>query len=187
MKTLASCTLLFASIFSSVSLMAQDQVSTASSTSQSSNALPTEIIVTPLMNRRNLRSLISQVEEDFVKRFNELNLDDDYDVDCYSYTSTGTHLTKEICEPKFFRDSRREDAQTAAININQRKKGAPVIAVLEAVQVQSDEELALGVKEKYAIMQEKVAELTNSDEALKVLIGNLNELNYALENYDKDD
>lgn len=187
MKTLTSCVLLFSSVFCSGLLLAQNQTSAAASASQSSNALPTEIVVTPLMNRRNLRSLISQVEEDFVKRFNELNQDDDYDVDCYSYTSTGTHLTKEICEPKFFRNARREDAQLSALNMNQLKKGTPVLAKLELVQVQSDEELALGVKQKYAVMQEKVAELTNSDQALTTLIKNLNELNYALENYGKND
>jgi hypothetical protein len=55
------------------------------------------------------------------------------------------------------------------------------------VQVQSDEELALGVKQKYAVMQEKVAELTNSDETLKLLIKKLNDLNVALENYSKND
>lgn len=183
MNTLASSVLLSASVFCSGLLLAQDQIAPAS---QSSSALPTEIIVTPRMNRRNLRSLISQVEEDFVKRFNELNLDDDYDVECYSYTSTGTHLTKAICEPRFFRDTRREDAQRAAIDMNHEKKGAPILARLELLQVQSDEELALGVKQKYAVMQEKVAQLTNSDEALKILIKNLNELNYALENYGKN-
>lgn len=188
MKALVSYALLSTSFFCSGLILAQDQSSSeAVAASQSADTLPAEIIVTPLMNRSNLRSLISKVQEDFVKRFNELNLDDDYDVDCYNYTSTGTHLTKQICEPKFFRNSRREDAQLAALNMNFEKKGAPVLARLELVQVQSDEELALGVKKKYEIMQEKVAELTNSDQTLKTLIRNLNELSAALENYGKND
>lgn len=185
MKILASYVLLLTSTFCSGLSLAQNQTSVATTTaaSQSSDTLPAEIIVTPLMNRRNLRSLISQVEEDFVKRFNELNLDEDYDIDCYKYTKTGTHMTKAICEPNFFKDARREDASLAVFNM----ASATTLFRLEAVQVLTDNGLRRGLGQEYAIMQAKVAKLTNSDQALKTLIENLNELNHSLESYGKDD
>lgn len=183
MKILASYVLLLTSTFFSGLLLAQDQTSATAAASQSSNALPAEIIVTPLMNRRNLRSLISQVEEDFIKRFNELNFDEDYDIDCYKYTKTGTHMTKEICEPNFFKDARREDGSLAGFNMAM----ATTLFQLEAIQVLTDNGLRQGLGQEYAIMQTKVAKLTNSDQALKTLVENLNELNHSLENYGKDD
>lgn len=183
MKTAASYLLLLTSAFCSGLLLAQDQTSATDADSQSSNALPAEIIVTPLMNRRNLRSLISKVEEDFVKRFNELNLDEDYDIDCYKYTKTGTHMTKEICEPNFFKDARRADASVAGFNMAM----ATTINQLEAIQVLSDNSLRQGLGQEYTIMQTKVAKLTNSDQALKTLVENLNELNHSLQNYGKAD
>lgn len=153
---------------------------------ESTANLPIEIVVTPLMNRRDLRNLISQVEEDFVKRFNELNIDDGFDIDCYKYKNTRSHIRKKICEPKFFRAARRQDASLAALNINQFKKNGAEVPLLELVQVQSDSEMRLTNNQKYQTLQEKVADLTNSDQTLQILIHNLNELSFGLENYGKE-
>lgn len=184
MKNLISYTLLFTSIFYSGLILAQGQSPSASaSTSQSADSLPAEIVVTPLMNRRYLRSLISQVEEDFVERFNELNLDEKYDIDCYQYSATSTHIRKEICEPIFFRRARSNDASLAAFNMTQ----VTTVFHLESIQIQTDRGLRQRLGQEYVVLQEKIAGLTNSDEALKTLVKNLNELNYSLENYGKND
>ncbi|MFK7864332.1 MAG: hypothetical protein AB8B95_08935 [Pseudohongiellaceae bacterium] len=188
MKTLLYFFFVNLSLLYSVLVLGQSQtVSTATGATGSIGSLPTEIIVTPLMNRRHLRSLIAKTEEDFVNRFNELNLDEKYDIDCYRYRSTRSHIRKRICEPKFFRDSRRADASLAALNINQFKAGGPVWGLLELVQVQSDSQIRWGHSQDYQRMREKVVNLTNSDEALKTLIHNLNELSAGLKSYGKDD
>lgn len=72
--------------------------------------LPYEVIVRPRVNRAHLRDLIHKVEQDFFDRFNELNPDDFYDIDCYRVRPTGTHLTGRICEPEFHTYFRAENA-----------------------------------------------------------------------------
>lgn len=72
--------------------------------------LPYEVIVRPRVNRAHLRDLIQKVEQDFFARFNELNPDDFYDIDCYRIRPTGTHLTGRICEPEFHTYFRSENA-----------------------------------------------------------------------------
>ena len=72
--------------------------------------LPYEVIVRPRVNRAHLRDLIQKVEQDFFDRFNELNPDDFYDIDCYRVKPTGTHLTGRICEPEFHTYFRSENA-----------------------------------------------------------------------------
>lgn len=177
--------LVFTSIFMSIAALAQDQDDKTSNAAQTAASdLPQEIIVTPYsnMNRRNIRSLISKTEREFVDRFNELNLDDDFDIDCYKYSAASTFIKQEICEPVFFREARRLDGSLAAFNMTQ----ATNLFQLEAVQVQSDPSLRSGLSKEYAVLQNKVAALANSDEALKTLVTKLIELNYSLENYNKD-
>ena len=66
---------------------------------QQASSLPYEVVITPTITRLNLRKLIVDVEDDFFEKFNELNLDDDYDVACYKEKITISHITTRICEP----------------------------------------------------------------------------------------
>lgn len=191
MKTIKLCGLFAASTLLSGMLFAQapeqqkgQEDQSAESSQDSANRMPQEIIVTPYsnMNRRSIRSLISKTEEEFINRFNELNLDDDFDIDCYKYSASSTFIKQEICEPNFFREARRTDGSLAAFNMAQ----ATTIFQLEAVQVQSDRSLRSGLSKEYVVLQRKVAALANSDDALKSLVTKLIELNYSLDNYNKD-
>ena len=79
-----------------------------------SAGLPYEVIVTPNVTKKDLRQLIQQVEEDFFARFNELNIDDDYDVICYRYTPTNSHISRRVCEPNFKIRARADNASETA-------------------------------------------------------------------------
>lgn len=149
---------------------------------QTAIILPTEIVVTPLMNRRDIRSLISKVQEEFINRFNQLNRDDDFDIECYKYSSTTSHIRKDVCEPKFLRRARAADASLAGFNLDQTVKRYQ----LEAVQVQTDNGIRAGLSQEYVTLQRKVNYLSENDRALKILLENLSELNYQLDNYRRD-
>lgn len=182
MKNSAICSLLFIFFFAPVSLLGQEQKESSES---AAGNIPSEIIVTPYsnMNRRNLRTLIAKTEEEFIERFNQLNLDDDYDIDCYRYSSSSTHIKQKICEPKFFRSARSADASLAAFNLFQ----ATNLIQLESVQVQSDQSLRSGLQGDYRELQIKVGAFANSDTTLQDLSIKLMELNDSLKNYNKDD
>lgn len=183
MKLALTHALLLVPIFCSSPLLAQNnEKSDLLATSQSAENLPTEIVVTPLMNRRDIRSLISKVQDEFIDRFNELNLDDDFDIECYKYSPTTSHIRKDVCEPKFLRKARAVDASLAGFNLDQTVKRYQ----LEAVQVQTDNGIRSGLGREYITLQRKVAYLSDNDRALKILLENLNGLKDQLENYRKD-
>ncbi|MFK7862951.1 MAG: hypothetical protein AB8B95_01875 [Pseudohongiellaceae bacterium] len=181
MKTLAIYALLVSLTFIPTSLSAQEK----RQQTNVANGVPSEIIVTPYsnMNRRSIRALISKTEEEFINRFNELNLDEDYDIDCYRYTSSSSHFKQKICEPKFFKAARSADASLATFNLLQ----ATTVHQLESVQVQSDQSLRSGLQGKYSELQLKVRAFANSDNALQDLLIKLMDLNSSLENFNKND
>ena len=171
MKSLISLTLFSIILLSSPSVSAQD-ASTAESTNQQTR-LPYEVIVTPLVTRYNLRNLIIQAEEDFVARFNELNLDDDYDIDCYKFTPTMSHIRERICEPQFLIAERADNAgQFAAGHIT---------FLLTTNTIRRD------MNRDYVILQEKFDELTSSDKNLRGIGLVLGALKNRLETLGKED
>lgn len=69
-----------------------------------------EIIVNPTLTRQRLRQLEVEVENSFFERFNELNLEDEYDILCYRIKPIGSHISKRVCEPNFVYAARSENA-----------------------------------------------------------------------------
>ncbi|GJM12376.1 MAG: hypothetical protein DHS20C12_07790 [Pseudohongiella sp.] len=59
--------------------------------------LPYEVVVTPNVTMGSLKKLLVQIEDDFFSKFNELNIDDAYDVHCYEYVPTGSHIRRRVC------------------------------------------------------------------------------------------
>jgi hypothetical protein len=59
---------------------------------EAATRLPYQVIVTPTISRTGLRELVADVEEDFYEQFNELNIEDNYDIVCYKHTPTMSHI-----------------------------------------------------------------------------------------------
>lgn len=143
---------------------------------------PYEVIVTPQLSRSDLRSLISRAQKDYVSRFNELNIDDKYDIACYRFTPTGSHIEKEVCEPVFLIRARGDDASWAMAQLGR----AVNLIQFESVMVDSPDAIRRAVKEEYEVLQEKVEKLTASDSLLRSIATSLNELNERLTDFGKD-
>jgi len=69
-----------------------------------------EVIVIAELNRSEVEGFIKEVQAQFYEIFNANNEDDRYDIECYDTTPTGSHIRRQVCEPKFFIDARSENA-----------------------------------------------------------------------------
>jgi len=94
---------------------AQDAAPTEEASQQ--GRLPYEVVVTPEVRFGTLKKLLVQIEDDFFAKFNELNLDDDYDVVCYRFKPTGSHISRRVCEPQFYMDARADNSGQVAFVI----------------------------------------------------------------------
>lgn len=167
----------FISIALLVSATASAQDAPATAETRQRIRLPYEVVVTPTVTRTRLRSLIQEVTEDFVARFNELNLDDDYDVQCYTDTPTGSHLRKRLCEPTFFIEARSENSSQYMDDIRNGHTGFLL----------SSNALLKETHREYETLQEKFDEFTSSDKELRGIGLVLGSLKERLENYGEDD
>lgn len=165
---------------SSALLAGQD--SPTLSESRPTTRLPYEVVVTPTVTRTTLRRLIIEVEEDFVDRFNELNLDDYYDVLCYKHVPTGSHRSQKVCEPDFLIKTRGQNASDNAFMLAQGFAGAR-----DAIVVLTPRMLKQRLKNEYVVLQEKVEELTRSDVELRSMGTALVELRNRLKDFGRED
>lgn len=69
-----------------------------------------EVIVIAELNRSEVQGFIEEVQAQFYEIFNANNEDNRYDIECYEATPTGSHIRREVCEPRFFIDARSENA-----------------------------------------------------------------------------
>lgn len=60
-----------------------------------------EIIVTAPRTLRSMRTDIDEVQNRAFALFNELNVDNDYDIVCRRETPTGSHIPVRICRPRY--------------------------------------------------------------------------------------
>lgn len=137
--------------------------------------LPYEVIVRPRVNRAHLRDLIHKVEQDFFDRFNELNPDDFYDIDCYRVRPTGTHLTGRICEPEFHTYFRSENASESMMLMISR---SPMF-------LYSPRALKSELSPYYDRLTAMLEDHYGSDTELRAIGKALAELKDRLENYGK--
>ncbi len=156
MKMYALNVLFSISFLSITSAYGQD-TSTADKVVQESSK-PYEIVVTPTISRMSLRSLIVQVEEDFFAKFNELNIDDDYDIVCYRFLPTMSHIPKRVCEPNFYIMTRSENSAEylAAYGACKTCVNAPPILM-------SRKGLRNETGKRFETLQEKMEELNATD------------------------
>ncbi|GJM12380.1 MAG: hypothetical protein DHS20C12_07830 [Pseudohongiella sp.] len=158
---------------------AQDAAS--AEVSETFDRLPYEVVVTPLVKRSDLRRLIVQVEDDLFARFNELNLDDAYDVICYEYVPTMSHISKRQCEPLFMVQARGANASAAAFGLASKYVDQQLSAYLNApVAMRSSKNT------EYRILQEKMEELNRTDIKFRSIGMALEDLKGRLENFAKD-
>ena len=60
-----------------------------------------EIIVTAPRTLRSMRAEIEEVQNRAFALFNELNVDNDYDIVCRRETPTGSHIPVRVCRPRY--------------------------------------------------------------------------------------
>ena len=174
MKPLLPGTLFSIVLLSSASLLAQDAPAT-DEVEQTAN-LPYEIIITPQITVGDLNGLIQQVTEDFIARFNELNIDDDYDIECYDYTPTMSHIRKRICEPAFLIEARADNSKEYVDTLINGGAGF----------LFSSKQLVKDKDREYETLQQKFDEFTRSDKDLRGIGLVLGALKERLENFGKD-
>ena len=148
--------------------------------------IPYEIVITPTISRTGLRELIEDVEEDFYEQFNELNIDDDYDIVCYKNTPLGTHIWRRTCEPIFMYKMRGEMAgmvtfllSGAGVSFGGDDKKASAVGF-----ARTDLQLTKERKREYSRLQELMVEYVEQDTTLAEIGSVLGQLKHRLENYE---
>ncbi len=142
--------------------------------------IPYEIIITPRISRAGLRDLIEDVEEDFYEKFNELNIEKAYDIVCYKYKPTMSHIPKRVCEPIFMLRHRGNNASRGAALLGSGSVDARESATMF---MESDRQLYRERKDDYRIIQELMDEFIRSNREFRAIAEVLAELKYRLDNY----
>ncbi len=151
--------------------------------------LPYEVVVTPTITISDLRKLIVAVEDDFFEKFNELNIDDDYDVACYKEKVTMSHITTRICEPWFMIKARGDAAGEMAYNLGTTFATGPfgtAVGSQQAPMAYSAPELRKKMAEEYETLQEKMEQFTRVDFEFRSIGNALAELKARMENLRTD-
>lgn len=144
-------------------------------------SLPYEVIVRPRVTRAHLRELITEVEDDFFAKFNELNLDDAYDIACYKHTPTMSHISERVCEPWFVLNTRNLNSSEVTMFLGSTGKWTPGSA--RSAYILTPRTLQRETRSDYEILQEKMEELTKSDAEFRSIGNALAELKARLENF----
>ena len=135
---------------------------------------PYELVITGRPTRGHLRRLIVEVQDDFFARFNELNHDDAFDMRCYKYTPTMTHISRRACEPLFIIKERERNASDTAFSLSQPY----AITFLESPRIMRN-----NLQSQYEILVNKMEELARQDKQLGDIRAVMAELYFRLETY----
>lgn len=166
---------------------AQDAASTeAQSALPQSSETPYEIVVSGEVSRARLRELIVEVEEDFFARFNEINADDDYDIICYEYVPTMSHIKKRVCEPAFMLRARGLNASETTFLLGQGGVDTNN-AAQQAAFAHSPRSLRTHMASDYETLQEKLEAHNRSDAEFRQIGQALADLKNRLANYGEED
>ncbi len=185
-KALVKATLLLAIATSAVSSQAQKEAESASSDIESDK--PYEIVISGRPTRAHYRQLIQDVEDDFFERFNDLNIDDEYDMYCYEYTPTMSHIKRRACEPMFMLARRAKNSSDTLFMIGGGGGGDAnsVGMKLFGTYLESPAEMVKYEKGNYEILVRKMEELTQTDRELGEMADVMEQLKFRLENYITD-
>ncbi len=144
-----------------------------STAEQNPTDAPTEIVVTPMLQISDLRKLMAEAEDDTYAKYNELNLDDDYDIMCWRSKPTMSHITRRTCEPLFLTRERSDNHGFALLNMA-RKNGV-------GFGIASELQLKLMLKREYEELQRRMAAFTSTDPEFRALMQKLLDLRAAVE------
>lgn len=137
-----------------------------------------EIVVTPLLDLGDLRKLHNEVEEYFFEKFNELNLDDDFDILCYRIKPAMSHISRRVCEPNFIYIARSENASDVAFFIGTPGYPPPLL---------SERELVQNAKRKYEELLRRMEEMMKTDAEFNSIGNTLGEIKERMEGYREDE
>ncbi len=171
-------------IFSSSTLLAQDEQEDSGPLATPDK--PYEVVITGKPTKAYYRELIQQVEEDFFAKFNELNEDDAYDMYCYKYTPTMSHIRKRTCEPLFMIRQRAADGADIAFAFG---VSGVIYGSNGAIggQVNDSEEVRRSNRGRdYGVLVRKIEELTATNQELGEIASVMEQLKFRLENYSED-
>jgi predicted glycoside hydrolase/deacetylase ChbG (UPF0249 family) len=135
-----------------------------------------EVIVSGrLDDLSSVEKAISDAEDRFLDRYNELNDDSRYDVKCQMKATTGHRIALRHCEPGYVAEAKREDAVYEMLrfgnqNVRVRPTHSVVLAQLPAMQarmrdiVGSDPDLQRALIERALLVEryEKLAKKKHS-------------------------
>ena len=144
-------------------------------------SLPYEVIVRPRVTRAHLRELITKVEDDFFAKFNELNIDDAYDIACYKHTPIMSHISERVCEPWFVLNTRNLNSTEVTMFLGNAGKG--VAGSERSAYLLTPRALNRETSSDYEILQEKMEELTRSSPEFRSIGNALAELKARLEKF----
>ena len=94
-----------------VVLAQEEQVTAEAPAEDAGYADLEEIIVTAPRTLRSMRAEIDAVQDRAFALFNELNVDNDYDIVCRRETPTGSHIPVRVCRPRYVDRLEAEAAQ----------------------------------------------------------------------------
>ena len=173
--------------FLSASTSAQDD--SARQDRMQAARLPYEVVVTPTITRSDLRKLIVDVEDDFFAKFNELNIDDDYDIACYKEKITMSHITTRICEPWFMIKARADASAEMTYRLGTTFATGPFGAAVgsqPAPMIYSVREMRKKMAGEYETLQDRMEQFTRSNIEFRSIGNALAELKSRMESFGKD-
>lgn len=179
MKILGPCIVLLILSYPITSAATQD--SDSADTDQANDDDRYEVVISGRVTRAKLRNLIEDVEEDFFARFNELNTDDLYDVYCYRYTPTTSHISERVCEPVFQISARADNLSDVVMGM-----ACSGSVCNSDGSLLSAEALRAEVQPDYETLQGKLEEFTRTDARFRQIGNVLAELRYRLEIFGED-
>jgi hypothetical protein len=125
----------------------------AATTAPRSGEIP-EVVVSGKLSE--IRKAIIEVEDRFHERYNALNKDHNFDIQCRNEAQTGTLLRRRACEPKFATAARQRDTDNLI-----RMTGAGGVYIAWA-----DAEIAARMPD----LKKNMSQLVKSDRELQRLL-----------------
>ena len=151
--------------------------------SEGAASTPYEIVVTPTMDKGDLRRLIVKIEDDFFEKFNEINQDEKFDILCFRHTPTMSHIPKRVCEPIFMLRTRTDQTSLAVTELAQMLRNK---LDARAMQLVTDKDLRWSMKDYYRELQEKLEQVARDNDDFREIADALNTAKNALANFDED-
>jgi len=145
--------------------LAQDEPSGPVRDQAQNRNLPVEIVVTPTMRLGDLRKLVERAQDNLFARFNALNDDDDYNINCFRYATTGTHIRVRICVPKFLELAKAENASEAMFSMATDPYGSPYLL--------SNRELESEKSREYEVLEDKMEQFAEENQQFRNAAENL--------------